>query len=940
MNDTVFWRLVWKEYRVQRAFWIAMAVLIVILQSIVAAFFTGAEERTNLLFHFALALPAFYALGCAATLFATEHETGTYEFQRALPVTARRLFFGKLACAIAGTVLMIVVFWLLAVALAGWRLPQPRVHGLVWGLWGMAAVELTAWGTLCSLLSTRPLKAALLAVGGAAASVFSVAAVSQRWHGAVTYVDILEYRIAIAVAVIAADVWLGYRWFRDRTAASGGILGFGRSEAVTDEAAEALSRVSVPAGTVLGRLIWQQWRQSARMLLVFAAMVVPMLVFCVWRWAVMTSRAGRRVDADFEGLVGSVVILSAMVTGPLLASCTFLSDQWGAGLGFLAERGVRPRLVWLSRQLVWFPAVLVWVGVVGLAVAITSRETATEIVPLAVAMALGLAILVFSAGQLCSMLFRSGVIAAFFTFVLTGVLYGWAALMDFWGLNWIWALVPIPPVLLLATWLRAPGWLLQRKSLRSWLATAGVLLLLSAALLTAVPVVRVCEYPLVDPGFSPEEYDRPITAEQQATVDLYRRAYERFVWQEEDDDEAEDANDAPEPPLDAPLCAREIAWIEANRQAIALAIKASQRQDCCFVDPTDRTDRMDVAQRCRSLGRVLVASARKLESEGELEAAMQRYLAALRMSRHLRVRASSVGPLIADAVEGSVLDRLPYWAAHPDQSPPRIRQALGRFDELMQNVPSRDEAIKGDYIYSRQVILADPDVFAAFDSRQDMIMTMTLWSRWLPWERARALRMLNYITASNLLSLRTAELRLRQGEGSTPPLNRRGHRGEPHFALRGMVNLPMARCDYDQDFRLLMRQSIWMATRRNATRLLLALEAYKSEHGRLPENLEELLGTYLDSLPEDPCSGKPFRYLPEGVAARVSWAMWYHQQEKVVQSNTPFLWSTGEQVHDRGLDPDDEFQRRYRIFSDGGAVLRDPRSEMEVWSYGWLFPLP
>ena len=27
MNTTIFWRILWKEYRAQRSFWISMAVL-------------------------------------------------------------------------------------------------------------------------------------------------------------------------------------------------------------------------------------------------------------------------------------------------------------------------------------------------------------------------------------------------------------------------------------------------------------------------------------------------------------------------------------------------------------------------------------------------------------------------------------------------------------------------------------------------------------------------------------------------------------------------------------------------------------------------------------------------------------------------------------------------------------------------------------------------
>ncbi|NIO14943.1 MAG: hypothetical protein GTO31_13900, partial [Xanthomonadales bacterium] len=72
----------WKELRLQRAFWIAMLVLTVLLQWVVVGMTPAGPPRTNWLFEVAMVLAALYAVGCGATLFATEHETGTYDFQR------------------------------------------------------------------------------------------------------------------------------------------------------------------------------------------------------------------------------------------------------------------------------------------------------------------------------------------------------------------------------------------------------------------------------------------------------------------------------------------------------------------------------------------------------------------------------------------------------------------------------------------------------------------------------------------------------------------------------------------------------------------------------------------------------------------------------------------------------------------------------------------
>lgn len=51
--------------------------------------------------------------------------------------------------------------------------------------------------------------------------------------------------------------------------------------------------------------------------------------------------------------------------------------------------------------------------------------------------------------------------------------------------------------------------------------------------------------------------------------------------------------------------------------------------------------------------------------------------------------------------------------------------------------------------------------------------------------------------------------------------------------------------------------------RTTATRLLIAMKAYKMEQGRLPETLDELVPEYIDAVPVDDFDGKPMRYNPE-----------------------------------------------------------------------------
>lgn len=71
-----------------------------------------------------------------------------------------------------------------------------------------------------------------------------------------------------------------------------------------------------------------------------------------------------------------------------------------------------------------------------------------------------------------------------------------------------------------------------------------------------------------------------------------------------------------------------------------------------------------------------------------------------------------------------------------------------------------------------------------------------------------------------------------------------------------------------------------------ATRLLLAIEAFEARHGRLPDALDDLAPDFLASVPLDPVSGKPFGYL--------------RREPTVEDSRTYWLYSVGFDGTDNG----------------------------------------
>ena len=98
MFDASVWRIAWKEYRTQRPLWLAIVVLTLLVQFgyQIAVTIGGENVSEQVLYVMAMGAAAVYALGCGATLFAAERETGTFEFQRGLPLAwQRRISWGQ-----------------------------------------------------------------------------------------------------------------------------------------------------------------------------------------------------------------------------------------------------------------------------------------------------------------------------------------------------------------------------------------------------------------------------------------------------------------------------------------------------------------------------------------------------------------------------------------------------------------------------------------------------------------------------------------------------------------------------------------------------------------------------------------------------------------------------------------------------------------------------
>ena len=558
----------------------------------------------------------------------------------------------------------------------------------------------------------------------------------------------------------------------------------------------------------------------------------------------------------------------------------------------------------------------------------------------------------FAAGQLTSMFFRSGILAAVFGVALAGGLAAFTLMIESLGSSSVWAVLPIAAILLLATWTRCGDWLRQRNGVRAWLRVALVLGVPIALLLAAIPEVRVEQVPPVKLGFSPEEYLASATPAGQATADLYQRALDLYVPMPKaagGSNEKRSATSGSAPPVSeasqwANSKARWAEWIKANEKSLALAIEASRRTECDFYDPA-RLSTYSHPRDLPDLGR-LVASAGEVSAKaGRLDEAGDRYLAAIRISRHMRRHAR-------DSVWADEVERLVYeggllpWTVQPGQTHARVAHMLRELDEVLRTLPSRCETIETRYIIGRRVIEADPEAMALVGMTDRDIVRQTCVSRWLPGERERAARVLGYITLQVLYDCRNEEQHARENlqiTDSPDPFYYEQWQLEMENRWRAPLReWPTPLLEWmDRAWRSnVWKEASRIETDRRVTRLVLALEAWRLEHGRLPESLEVLTGPgpdhYFRELPIDPTTGKPFRYFPKGLPFPVESLVYFRPDREYVAANTPLVAGSSVDLNLGGGRP---VYDQYRNYS--GWVWETASTRARTgWPAGRLQPLP
>lgn len=936
-SDTQFWRLVWKEYRVHRPLWLVLLVGTPVMQLFFLATFwlfsAGQREWVTpegilTVFGVGFAASFIYLLGCGATAFSIEHESGNFECQRVLPIRMPRVLLAKAGFALVSGMALTLLVWVFTRGIFGPE-AQARVVGEWFGLLGLLYLsEVLAWSLCASMLVRQPLWSVVAAVCGHALMNYVVLTSltgpfeRHQFSPFQSSAAMVRWRIAVFAILCLADVVLGWLWIEDRLR-----LPRWRIRWKPDFVPSYLASAELPA--YVGqrqagwkRLLWLSWRDGRW--LIAGGLAWYGYVFLTLRH-----------PNDWE-----VLMLVELVVSFAFGLFTFAPEQWGGRFRFMTERGCLPRTAWLCRQVIWLlPILLMCAGTNRM------RWLENQVHPhnpehaaFDVMMATVAPWICFATAQLAAMLIRSTAVSIAVGFGLTIMGCLWGGLMTSWLAPTWWAVGSLPVIGLFVTWLKANDWVEERRDrIARWRTVLGLGVPVSL-LLISTATYRVVQIPIVT---LPPEWDETpqvlarLTPAEQETLAIYRRALAE-IEAGEDRVEKHAARSMRLRKEHPDWTASQVNvetfegfhrdWSKQHAAVVPLLREAHKRTPVPLAlleaESVARSDEWN-PERTSKLPWLMYQQAEQSLRDGNLDQAWDDIEVAFELQRRFDLRAAlleepySFG--MGSVTESYLLLTVKKWGRHKEQTRERVLKAIRKLEEIVLQPGEGQRKVHHDLLEEQSMLNSDErwKKFVVSGGRQNDSWALELsscWKLWtaFPWERWRAQRAVRleawweWNRFDRLQTLMKWDMMTPVGpEAQRAAFAKRIEQLPPEDRLKLLAMNPL---DHNTPtatwlrMTVMPRSPLWdrhtaaeytlwpRADSFRATMLLLALADFHREHARSPESLTELVPTYFAEVPRDPRTAGPFRYFPQGVPEDVTRGSEERGDlQVVVRKEVPFL---------------------------------------------------
>jgi hypothetical protein len=855
--------LCWKEYREQRAMWLAIVILAVVCVLGLGALAHGGLGQANAdpvigptLFAILVSLVVGHGIVCGAQLLGSEKEAGTLAFLDTLAARRAPLWQSKLA---VGCLLMLTEASIVAGLTAFVDLEPLSVAfqkflilGLLGLLWGMAG------GAVCRSMFPAILLGAALMIGCLLLSQFLF--------------------VIPEVGLLTQSCFAGI----------GGLVSwryYCESDKERRPVPQSSSKMVKRRGPIfqllgsVGSIWWLAMRQGRWGILAGIVLSVFTGYFLSWWW------------------IGIAWPTASLVVGIACGLCVFAFEQPGEQERFLGAQRFPPGRIWLAKIAFWFMTTVCMLALLFAApfVIESAKEGATNrfgryhsfssslesFAPRHGGLFLAMSVVQgFCFAQFAALLTRRIVVAAVLA-VVASLLYWaiWLPAFIFGGVN-EWHIFVVPLFVLLAGRMTMWPWLSGRLYSRKHIYDLTGCSLLSIAWLVGSFWLRVVEVPDVGEPFDLAAFDRDLSrAAQNESAQLLRRALEEM---EQSRKKVEAKLGKPTKDLRGRLVSANSGGISYEGLASDILYQGWPAEDAeigrwfdemfagpwadqcrkaaamppgLFMDPrTPGWDGTNSAKRCSMAACLFSARALQLQARGDDAAGLAHLETALALSRQIRHYASTNVFLTSLSMERSALSGFDRWLIEAEREPKRLVKGLTALRHHESLIPDVADNIKAEYVMIRRFIDIDLGRYLDHNSSLEKAVLNSSWH--LPWERQRQLRLINAVFQSLVQNANTirgaSEYGLPLPEGPTTKLSA----DEWSVLLRDALIV-------NEGYFIFLRDHVnrgYGFVNVRARQLFIALALYEAEHKKSAAKLEDLVPAYLPTMPLDPYSNRPFFY--------------------------------------------------------------------------------
>lgn|GEM_PF-3536588 len=871
-------RLCWKEFRMFWPLWLLVGGCAVGFQWLLLE--TVREDvRTGMLSAIAFGWVALYACAVGAAAFAGERENGTFLWLDTIPMSRGTVWTGKIVFGLATTLALALV--LIVCAAVGTE-TRDKIHypmGLIFASVGVVVFEAFAWSLFWSALLNNVLMAAVL-------SLFSIGAITLAVTGDPGLLNVKPLASHVLWRLLAASVALGFSraWITRRPQRNRF-----RHVAVSNSTQGRL--LLRPESSLLTTAKERFWKLMSISLIDFRRITLPLRTMRSLAW--MTIRESRGYWLLMLGLSLSVTVSTQMSVlamplvvfigiGLMAGLNVFMHENRQRAFGFYVHHGVRPRLVWFTKEFVsflgflslWFVSITVavcWVSGDPLLGMMRGFSSIPQVLSAPIAGPVFLAVLnAFAIAQLSGLVIRRGITAGvvallgYLIFLLPQILLYLGRMIPFWSL----LLSPI--LLFVVSWAWSTDWVFDRPGGRRWIKLALLLVVPSCLLVSLYVGYRAWSLPDVEVSLDRSRLRSPSIPPDQNAAELYRVAFHKIHLSPKGNAQTIETqiSDVLETGWDSRDEVVEAYWRD-NQPVLELTLQAASKSQVLF----DRLENMNLFSRLdggvqgtNQLSRIVALDARERESRGDLKGAWDDIAVIFRMANHVSAPpAVLVQRFTASGIQGTAVTEGMLWASDSRQTPALLRAALSDL-KAIPPLSSPGEAIKAEAILVEQTLKLpnvelSPHILKFTGEFLPAHHAVIIAANLAPWERERTGRVLKLATARSLQAVREL-LKLDNPPGTAdpgpettiPPISKES-------LQEALESTPLAKVLLPATESLLMAFQREM-TQAHALEQFLALRIWQLEHnGQYPTSLNDLVPSLLDRLPLDPFSGKRFGYV-------------------------------------------------------------------------------